>query len=149
MTTHLDDSRTAARIRLVDEHVRAENAHDLDDLMRTFGAAPTFDVNRDHIDGHDGVHAFYAELIRGFPDLRIDVKHRHVAADAVVLEVVVTGTHQHTWNGVPPRGGRIELPVCAVFPFDAEERLAGERVYFDMALMLRQMGASPGTASGA
>jgi steroid delta-isomerase-like uncharacterized protein len=135
----LDDRRVAARIRLVDEHVRAENAHELDRLMETFGAEPTFDLNHDRISGHGGIHSFYADLMKGFPDFNIEVKHRHICEEGIVLEVVIRGTHQNTWNGVPPAGRRIEVPVCAVFPFDAQERLAGERVYFDAGLMLRQM----------
>jgi steroid delta-isomerase-like uncharacterized protein len=143
MRNTLDDARMAARIKLVEEHIRLENAQELDSLMTTFGAAPTFDLNRDRISGHDGIHAFYGELMRGFPDFHIDVVHQHVSDQAIIVEVLVTGTHQNSWSGIPPTGRRIEVPVCVAFPFDADERLGGERVYFDMALWLRQHGAVP------
>ncbi len=140
MATTVDERRIAARIKLVEQHVRLENAHDLEPLMETFGQAPTFDLNHDRIDGHTAIHAFYAGIMEGFPDFHAEVKHRHVGDEAIVMEVVITGTHRKTWNGIPPAGRTIEVPVCVVFPFDADERLAGERIYFDMALMLQQLG---------
>jgi hypothetical protein len=33
----------------------------------------------------------------------------------------------------------VDFPLAAVFTFDDQERLAGERIYFDTALMLAQM----------
>jgi hypothetical protein len=36
------DSR-AARIALVEEHIRLENAHDLEGVLRTFGDTPQYD----------------------------------------------------------------------------------------------------------
>ena len=39
------ESRIAERIRLVDEHVRVENEHDIDATMRTFGATPRSVIN--------------------------------------------------------------------------------------------------------
>ncbi|MGH2368290.1 MAG: hypothetical protein ACRDI2_08825 [Chloroflexota bacterium] len=51
------DSRLAARIKLVEEHVDAENDHDLDRLMATFGAAPTYALNTEHFLGQDGVRS--------------------------------------------------------------------------------------------
>ena len=57
--------------------------------------------------------------------------------------MVLGGTHTGTWNGIAPTGRRFEIPVCAVFSFDANDRIIGERGYFDTALMLRQLGLAP------
>jgi hypothetical protein len=38
MTTTLNNERLNARLRLVERHVRAENEHNLDSVLETFGA---------------------------------------------------------------------------------------------------------------
>jgi steroid delta-isomerase-like uncharacterized protein len=134
--------RMAARLKIVDEHVRLENAHDLDGIMRTFGAAARYDEEPwdDHHVGHDAVRAYYAGLLRAMPDLRIDVRQRHAAADAVILEVVVSGRHRGAWRGLPPTGRAVRFPLCGVFTFDDADRLVGEKIYYDRATVLRQLG---------
>lgn len=36
-------ANTETRLELVQEHVRAENRHDLEDIMETFGGSPRYD----------------------------------------------------------------------------------------------------------
>jgi predicted ester cyclase len=50
------------------------------------------------------------------------------------------GTHRGPWAGIPPTGRRIDVPVMSLFKFDGD-KLEGEKVYFDMATLLRQLGA--------
>jgi steroid delta-isomerase-like uncharacterized protein len=138
-TQPLDGARRAARIALVEEHIRVESAHDMDKLMATMGRDPTFVLNANTIRGREGVHEFYTGLLKGIPDLNIETKYLHASDDAVTVEVRITGTHQHEWLGVPAFGHKVDFPLAAVFTFDADERLDGERVYYDTALMLAQM----------
>ena len=35
---------------------------------------------------------------------------------------------------------RVEFPLCGVYAFDADDRLAGERIYYDRGTVLRQLG---------
>ncbi len=142
-TIRMDESRISARLKVVEEHIRTENNHDLNGIMATFGETPYFVLNNEHHNGHEAVHAFYAELLQGFPDLHIEVKQRHVGDEAIVLEVVIHGTHTGTWRGIPAAGRAVEFPLCAIFPFDERDKLMGERIYFDSALMLQQLGVLP------
>ena len=57
-----------------------------------------------------------------------------------MLEVVIRGQHLGPWRGLPPTGAQIELSLCGIFTFDDAERLAGERIYYDRATLLRQLG---------
>ncbi len=135
--------RGQARLAIVEEHVRGENRHDLDAVMATFGANARYDDEPwdDHRIGRDGVRAYYADLMRAFPDLAIDVRHRHVAPDCIVLEVTVRGTHLGPGRGgLPATGRRVDFPLCAIYTFDADDRLAGERIYYDRGTVLRQLG---------
>lgn len=140
--SQLESGRLQARMAIVEEHVRSENRHDLGAVMATFGRDARYDDEpwNDHRVGRNGVEAYYAELLRAVPDLSIEVHERHVASESVVLEVTIRGTHCGPWRGLPPTGRRVELPLCGVYTFDGEDRLAGERIYYDRGAVLRQLG---------
>jgi steroid delta-isomerase-like uncharacterized protein len=148
----MDSERRAARLRLVEEHIGHENRHDLEGIMGTFGANARYDDEPwgDHRSGRDGVRGFYQELLGAMPDFRIDVQQRHASDDAVVLEVIISGRHLGAWRGLPATGRRVEFPLCGIFTFDAEDRLAGEKIYYDRATVLRQLGVfhEPDTMRG-
>ncbi len=147
-----DAAAAPSRISTVLAHVEVENRHDLDAVMATFGPQGFYDDApwAEHHDGLDAVRAYYGALFRASDDLRIDVERAHDAGDAVVLEVRLRGTHTGTWRGLPATGRRFDLPLCAVFTFGADGRLAGERIYYDRATALRQLGvfSEPDTALG-
>ena len=142
MTSINTDDRIAARLKLVEEHVRLENRHDLEGIMATFGAAARYDDEPwgAHYVGRDQVRAFYEELLAALPGLQIDIRRSHASAGAVVLEVIIRGRHLGAWRGLPATGAQIEFPLCGIYTFDNDDRLAGERIYYDRATLLRQLG---------
>ncbi len=137
---------------LVEEHVRCENAHDLEGVLRTFGPSAHYDDEpwHEHHEGLDGVGRFYGQLMVALPDLNIEIVRRHVTTETVILEVVIRGTQLGAWRGLPPTGRRVEVPICGVYTFDAGDRLAGERIYYDRAMIFRQLGVfhEPQTVPG-
>jgi len=78
--------------------------------------------------------------MNALPDLEIEVQHRHVTDRAILVEVIVRGTHLGAWRGLPATQRRIEFPLCGVYTFDADDRLAGEKIYYDRGTILRQLG---------
>ena len=78
--------------------------------------------------------------MNALPDLEIEVQRRHVTDDAILVEVMIRGTHLGGWRGLPPTGRRVEFPLCGVYTFDADDRLAGEKIYYDRGTVLRQLG---------
>jgi len=54
-------ARAALRLQRVEEHVRFENAHDLEGLMSTFGSSGTYDDEpwSEHHQGLDAVRGYY------------------------------------------------------------------------------------------
>jgi len=135
-------NRTSARMAMVEQHVRLENAHDLEGVLGTFGATARYDDEAwgEHYDGRSGVRTFYEQIMRALPDLEIEIVRRHVTDDAILLEVMIRGTHLGAWRGLLPTGRRVEFPLCGVYTFDANDRLAGERIYYDRGTVLRQLG---------
>src|SRR5207302_10131090 len=108
------DPSAARRLRQVEEHLRCENAHDLDGLMSTFVASGFYDDApwSEHHEGLEGVRTYYQTLLRAAPDFHIEVKHRHVAEGSIVLEVALTGTQLREWRAWPGTGRRVGLPHC-------------------------------------
>lgn len=138
----MDEQRLATRLALVREHVAAENSHNLGAIMTTFGeSAHYYDEpwHEDHA-GHDGVRSYYGDLLQSVPDLVIDVQREHLTNDNVILEVIVRGTHGGSWRGLPATGRPVTFALCGIFSFDANDRLASERIYYDRATVLRQLG---------
>jgi len=132
----------ATRIAIVDQHIRLENQHDLDGVLGTFGKAAQYDDEAwcEHYQGRDGVRLFYRQIMKALPDLKIEVLRRHITHDAILLEVVIHGTHLGAWRGLPSTGRTVRFPVCGVYTFDADDLLAGERIYYDRGTVLRQLG---------
>src|SRR5262245_53947210 len=141
MTATLSD-RMRARLEVVEEHVRREKAHDLPGIMTTFGRQAWYDDEPwgEHHDGRDAVRRYYGDLLVALPDLRIDIVHRLAAEDGVVLEVRISDTHLGSWRGLPPTGRRVEFPLCGLFKFDEEGKLAGERIYYDRGTCFARSG---------
>ena len=135
-------SRDLSRITVVEEHIRLENAHDLEGVLRTFGDTSRYDDQAwdEHFTGIDGVRLFYTQIMTALPDLEIKVQRQHVTDHAILLEVIIRGTHLGPWRGLPATGRPVEFPLCGIYTFDAEDRLAGERIYYDRATVLRQLG---------
>jgi len=127
------------RDAIVREHIAAENAHDVARAIATFhhpryDVAPLGAVN----DGAEAVHELLAGLFTGFPDFHVEVVRQYHAEAAVIVEFVMTGTHHGPWAGLTATGRRVELRLVGIFEFEAD-RLMCERVYFDMATLLRQL----------
>ena len=141
-TMAIPHDRRASRMAIVEQHVRLENEHNLEGVLGTFGNSARYDDEAwdDHYTGRDGVRAFYTQLMSALPNLEIEVLKRHVTDDSIILEVMIRGTQLGAWRGLPPTGRRVEIPLCGVYTFDNEDRLAGEKIYYDRATALRQLG---------
>jgi steroid delta-isomerase-like uncharacterized protein len=136
------DERMAARLELVEEHIRLENQHDLEGIIGIFWATARYDDEPldAHYTGRDEVRTYYESLLQALPGLHLDVRRHHASVSAVVVEVIIRGRHLGPWRGLPATGRQIEIPLCGIFTFDDEDRLAGERIYYDRATLLRQLG---------
>ena len=137
-----EETSRSEKIRIVRDHIRSENAHDLAAVMETFGSSAEYDDEPwdEHHTGREAVRAFYEQLLRALPDLEIAITKEHVGSEAVIIECLIRGTHGGTWRGLPGTGRRLEFPLCGVYTFDEDFTLAGERIYYDRATVLRQCG---------
>jgi steroid delta-isomerase-like uncharacterized protein len=138
----LDSPATTRREQLVRKHVEAENAADYEAALATF-EHPRYEyvATNEVYDGAEEVRAHWEELTRAFPDQEIEIVALHSSDDAVLMEAIARGTHAGPLRGLPPTGRRFEQKFLAIFAFDGEA-LVGERVYYDTAGVLQQLGVS-------
>jgi steroid delta-isomerase-like uncharacterized protein len=140
----------ARREQLVREHMESENVHDFNTTIETFGH-PRYELiaTGETYDGEEEVRAYYAATRAAFPDQRNELIALHHAEEAVIAEFDLLGTHLGPLRSLPATGRSFRCRMVAVFLFE-EDRLTCERVYFDQATILRQLGLGrdPGSLMG-
>jgi steroid delta-isomerase-like uncharacterized protein len=144
------ETAATRREELVRKHVDAENAADYETALATFQHPRYEYVATDEVyDGAEEVRAHWEELSRAFPDQEIEIVALHSAEDAVLMEAIARGTHAGPLRGLPPTGRRFEQQFLAIFVFEGDA-LVCERVYFDAATILQQLGISrdPSSVTG-
>jgi carboxymethylenebutenolidase len=137
-----------------ERHIRAEFAEkDVDATMPTMSPRPF--VN--HVPvmtggvGFENVRDFYARyFLPGHPDDTASLPvARTVGSDRIVEELVHSFTHdiEMPWilPGVTPTGKRVEVAIVAIVQFEGD-KIAGERIYWDQASVLAQVGLLDSTA---
>lgn len=132
----------AIREAVVREHMESENRHDFDATIATFDH-PRYELvgTGEVFDGEAEVRRYFAETRTAFPDQRNRIVGLYPSRDAVLAEFILEGTHLGPLRGLPPTGRAYTCPMLAVFTFaPGSSRIVCERVYFDAATILRQLG---------
>jgi len=132
----------ARREAVIRAHIHAEAIdHDADATVATF-SRPRYEVPAlaAVVDGSAAVHAFVKQLLTTFPDLWVQQEALHHCDDAVFVEAKFGGTQSGEWAGIAPTGNAVSVDSVLVFYFEGAE-LVCEKVYFDHATILRQIGA--------
>lgn len=135
------------REAIVREHMESENDHNFETTLGTFGhpryeIVPTGDV----YDGADEVRRYFDDSRAAFPDQRNELVALHHTEAGVIVEFILRGTHEGPLRGIPATGKEFTCPTVAFFLFE-EDRLVCERVYFDAATILSQLGLVQPTPS--
>ena len=151
-TSSLTDALRSAREATVREHMESENRHDFDTTIATFDH-PRYELiaTGDVHDGEAEVRAYFDETRTAFPDQTNEPIAFHHSDDAVIVEFMLRGTHEGPLRGLPATGRSFECRMCALFLFEeGGEKIVGERVYFDQATIMRQLGVAhdPSSVAG-
>jgi steroid delta-isomerase-like uncharacterized protein len=126
-------------LRLFRTHREAEHLRDYDAVMATF----TDDCYLETVAlglrsvGQTAARAAYVGYFTAFPDLTPDDQAYAFGDDAMVSWGFLRGTSGGDWLGVPPSGRSFAVQFTNVARF-AEERMAGETIYFDLATLCEQ-----------
>ncbi len=140
--------RQQQMVALLEKHIGAELAGDLDTTMATMGDAP----HLNHVPtmaggvGKSGVHAFYRDHLVGKffpPDVKMVNVSRTVGEDQIVEELIISFTHTTVIDwllpGVAPTGKAVEMAVVVIVGFH-DGRISHEHIYWDQAGVLAQIG---------
>ncbi len=138
----MDDELRQRRLATLDVHFQSEVDHDWDTCLSTFKDVPRYEIvptGQIH-EGVEAVLAYHKGQRRAFPDQRHEHVRIHVADDeTVITEFDLLGTNTGEFMGGAPTGQAFRVPVVAVFSFD-DDKVTNERVYLDLASLLRQVG---------
>lgn len=136
------------------EHLRAENAQDLDALLEgmtddCFNAV-VGDPSSPYV-GPERVTTRYSNLFSAFPDIRIEIR-RLVSLDVenhvAVSENFLSGTHGGTLFGVPASGNTVGVRALVIWDLGEDYKIKGETVFLDLLTMMRQVGHLKLSAAG-
>ncbi len=136
----IDQKIRERREAIVREHMESENHHDFETTLGTF-EHPRYEIvpTGDVFDGAEEVQRYFDDSRTAFPDQRNELIALHHADDGVIVEFDLKGTHEGPLRGIPPTGKEFTCRTAAFFLFD-EDRLVCERVYFDAATIMSQLG---------
>lgn len=146
----VSDDLRQRRVEIIKEHMETEVSQEFDRTLETFNGRPHYEImaTGQIFDGDDEVMGYYRTTRTAFPDQRHDNVRYHVADDAVIVEFDLLGTNHGEFYGLPPTGESFRVPVIAVFFFE-DDRIINERIYFDAASLVTQIGRGDLLASGA
>jgi hypothetical protein len=133
----IDEQERERRRHLVHAHYAAENAHDLERIMRTFSADGVMLYNRQSFPSDEAIRWAHGYIgmsaepgaLRG---LVTTIDAEHFTDDETVIEGRLCGTHNAEFLGFAPTGRDVELPFVAFYRFDADGKLANERVVMNL-----------------
>lgn len=146
-----DQELRERREAVVIEHMESENVHDFDATIGTF-SHPRYEIipTGDVFDGEEAVRQYFEDTRAAFPDQRNELIALYHADEGVIVEFDLKGTHLGPLRGIPATGKEFTCRTCAFFLFEGD-RIVCERVYFDAATILSQLGlvqAAPSIQEG-
>lgn len=128
---------------IVNVHLQAENAHRMEETLATLHPACVFeDVAMQRVfTGRAGAREYYEHWWRAF-DLIVKGRKRHFTDEgAMIAEASYVGKHVGEFFGIAPTGKPIELRLAVFIDF-RDGLMNGERFYYDLRGLLRQIGAN-------
>jgi steroid delta-isomerase-like uncharacterized protein len=97
--------------------------------------------------GHDELETYAGAAFAAFSDFAITVNDGFAAGDRVAIEWVLSGRYTGQFGNLPPGTGQmVEVPGASVLILE-EGQIAEQREYWDVATLLAQVGALPGSPS--
>lgn len=119
--------------------LEAQNGNDVEVALGCF-AHPRYELigNNRVYEGTEEVRRYY-EASRGyFPDIHFELLELHHADDAVVAELMMSGTHLGSTGDVEASGRHFQCRTAVIFSFE-NDRLVGARAYYDTGTIARQL----------
>jgi steroid delta-isomerase-like uncharacterized protein len=134
-----DDSKLA----LLERHMQAENARDLHATLATLTPDCLFeDLALGHTyRGRDEAAEYYRLWWEAFAPTVLLERLYWTRDGQAIVETRWRGVHEGRWLAVEPTRRRIDVPVAIFVTFGEDDLMAGERFYYDLTTIRRQISA--------
>ncbi len=135
---------------VVNRHLAAENEHRMAETLEALHPDCLFEdlpLEKTY-HGRAGAEEYYRLWWDAF-DLEVHGEHRHWSEDGafMIAQTWYQGVHNGRFLDYEPTGRRVRFPLAVVIPF-RDGLMAGERFYYDLATLLRQIGVLPALGGG-
>lgn len=94
--------------------------------------------------GREAFKALVTSYREAFPDLRMEIHEQWCDGDTVISRWFAGGTHKGALAGIPPTGRKGGGVVGVTLTDIANGKIVRDRVVWDLAGLMRQLGAVPG-----
>lgn len=136
----IDAKERDRRRRLLAAHYAAENAHDLEGVMRTFSGEAEMLYNRQRFGDDSSIrwaHGYIglSDAPGAFAGIRTERDHEHFTAEEIVVEGRLCGKHVGEFQGYAPTQRDVELPFVGFYKFDAGGKLVSERIVMNLGVL--------------
>jgi steroid delta-isomerase-like uncharacterized protein len=133
-----------AHATVIARHVTAEHARRMEDTLATLAEDCMFEDRTLGLTlrGREGARRYYTMWWDAFANgVHVD-DHRWTEDGGVVAEVRFQGVHSGPFLGIAPTGRQIDLPIVILVTGFRSGLMAGERIYWDVGTLLRQLDVS-------
>ena len=134
---HIDEPERERRQALIRAHYAAENDHDLERIMATFSKDGVMVYNGQSFPDEQSIRLAHGYMGMStapgaFAGLRASIDVEHFTEAETVIEGRICGKHSREFLGFAPTQRDVELPFVAFYRFDANGKLASERVVMNL-----------------
>jgi steroid delta-isomerase-like uncharacterized protein len=129
---------------LMARHVTAESERRMEETLATLAENCVFeDVTLGRtFHGREGARGYYRMWWDAFGNsVQVD-DSRWTVDGLVVAQARFQGVHDGPFLGIAPTGRPVDLPIWVQVTGFEDGLMAGERLYWDLATLLRQIGVS-------
>jgi len=136
-------------IQVAEKWIAALNAHDVSQFDKYRGPGYLFDAPQLAAPvSVDEEVAYVRQQYAAFPDMRFDAKQTIAQGDFVVMNGIITGTHDGplpmaTGQTVAATGKKVAIPLSNTLEF-ANGKIVRNSLYFDNLGAVVQLGLTPG-----
>ena len=95
--------------------------------------------------GPEAIKEHVAGWITSFPDLRFSVEQMLSEGDRVMTQMLMEGTHQGAWLGIPASGKKMQIRMFTVHRV-VQRKIVEDWVLVESLCVFQQLGVVPDTS---
>jgi steroid delta-isomerase-like uncharacterized protein len=128
----------------LDEYFEAWQGTDIEKIMGYYSDDVVIQLPTGTLTGKTAVRDnFVVPFVAGFPGNIHAVQRLAHAENLVAVEWKFEAMHTGEFLGIQPSGNHVQVPGCSFYEYRLDSRrITAGRIYFDVAMLLRQIGGA-------